>query len=107
SDRQMPGDASLAADNHVIFDRRATRDPGLRANDTVFTYDHVVRDLHQIIDLGAFADFRDAETRAIERRICADLHVVLDHHGSDLRYFFVTPGNELVTKAIGTDDNSW
>ena len=38
----------------------------------------VVRDLHQIVDLGAFADDGITGRAAVDRGIGADFHVVLD-----------------------------
>ena len=49
--------------------------------------DDVVADLHEIVDLGAFADDRVAIGAAVDRRPGADLDVVLDDDAADLRHF--------------------
>ena len=54
------GDADLRGEQHVPADR------------------HAVRDLHEVVDLGAGADARLADGGAIDRRVRADLDVVLD-----------------------------
>ena len=68
-----------------------------RARYTHLRHDHamsadrdVVSDLHEIIDLGAFADDRVAVGAAINRRVRADFNVVLDDDPADLRNFQVT-----------------
>ena len=44
-----------------------------------------VRDVHEVVDLGAGADARLADRRAIDRRVGADLDVVFDHDVGVLR----------------------
>src|SRR5262249_33637735 len=45
----------------------------------------VVSDLHQIVDLRALADHRISQSAAVDGRVGADLHVVLDDDAPDLR----------------------
>src|SRR5262245_40521505 len=49
-------------------------------------HDHVVPDLHEIIDLAAGADHRVLERAAVDAAVGADLHVVADDHPADLRH---------------------
>src|SRR5450755_896106 len=66
----------------------------------MFSDDHVVRDLHEVIDLRAFFDPRAAEARAIDRRIRTNLDIVVDLDDSDLRNFFVPAFHDLETKSV-------
>ena len=53
---------------------------------TALTSDgHIVGDLDQIVDLGAFPDHGVAAAAAIDRRIGADLDIVLDNDTAELR----------------------
>ena len=45
----------------------------------------IVGDLHEIVDLGAFADDRVGHRAAIDRGVGADLDIVLDDDAADLR----------------------
>jgi len=44
-----------------------------------------VRDLDEVVDLGAALDERDVRRRPVDRRVRADLDVVLDADDPDLR----------------------
>ena len=57
-----------------------------------------VRNLHQVVDLGAGADARLADGRAIDRRVGADLHVVFDDDVGVLR--------DLQVRAVGLLDEA-
>ena len=46
---------------------------------------HVVRDLHEIVDLRPRADDRVVDAAAVDRRVRADLDVVLDEAAADMR----------------------
>ena len=50
---------------------------------------HVVPDLNQIINFGALADHGVAQRAPVDRRIGADLDIVLNDHAADLRHFQV------------------
>ncbi len=59
-------------------------------DDHAMTADHhVVGDLHEVIDLGALADHRVARGAAVDRRVGADLDIVLDDDPADLRHLQV------------------
>lgn len=44
-----------------------------------------MRDMHKVVDLGAFTDHGGAERSPVNGGICADLHVVLDDNIADLQ----------------------
>src|SRR4051812_7715228 len=56
ADRHMADDAHLPAQRHEILEHRAAGNADLRDDDAVASHGHVVADLHEIVDLGAFAD---------------------------------------------------
>ena len=63
----------------------------------------VVPDLDQIINFGALADDRVAESAAIDRRVRADFHIVLDDDAAELRYFEVARRAADVAEAVLAD----
>src|SRR6516225_964252 len=86
--------------------RKILRDSGLGGNDRVFSDDHVVSDLDEIVDLHAFLNPGSAESCAINRCVRADLDVVIDLHDSDLRDFLVAPFNRFESETVGPDDHA-
>src|SRR5271165_3974771 len=77
-DLQMAGDARLPAKRGKVSDHARAGDAGLRDEHGVTPNDDVMPDLHEIIDLGAFADHRVAVGAAVYRDAGANLHVVLN-----------------------------
>ena len=98
ADRDVAGDADLPGQRHVVFDRRAAGDADLRREQHVAADRDAVRDLHEVVDLGAGADPRLANGRPIDRRVGADLDVVFDDDAADLR--------NLVVRAVGAPSRS-
>src|SRR5947208_2024883 len=99
----MVAHSYLSADNAVIFDNGAARDACLRGDDHTFADLNVVCDLHEVVDLSAFADARLAECSAVNAGICADLNIVLDNNGADLRKFNVRVGIANVSESVRAD----
>ena len=96
-------DSRLPGEDDAVADGRAARDAGLAAQDTRPSDAHVVTDLHQVVDLGARSDARLVERRAVDRRVGADLDVVLEHGDADLRHLEVAPAARDVAEAVGAD----
>ena len=67
----------------------------------------VVGDLNQIIEDDAIGNDGVFDRPSVDRGIRADIHVVTDHHRSQLRDF--QPGAVITSKteAIATDNDSW
>src|SRR5207244_12087107 len=103
ADRDVVGDADLAAEHHAAADARRARNAGLGRDDAALADLDVVRDLHEVVDLRAAPDDRGAEHRAIDRRVGADLHVVLDEDPAHLRDLTVRLPVERVAEAVGPD----
>ena len=74
--------------------------------DAVAADDHVVPDLHEVVDLGAFADPGAPEARAVDGGARADLHVVVDLHDAGLPHLAMASLFKLVAEAIRADDDA-
>ena len=68
--------------------------------------DHVVRDMHEIINLRALANDGGAQRTAVNGCVGADLHVVVDDDIADLQNFSVTAFVEHVAITVRTDNSS-
>src|SRR5215470_190013 len=84
SDCQVIGYAGLATHDDAVLDGAATRDADLRSQQTVTPDRYVVRDLDEIVDLGALPDHGVPDGPAVDRRIGTDLDIVLDDDAPDL-----------------------
>jgi hypothetical protein len=71
--------ANLPGEHDVMAERRTPCDTHLRREKRVRAYPNAVRDLHQIVDLGAALDPRLANGWPIDGGVRANLHVVFDH----------------------------
>ena len=79
---------------------RRAGDARLSNDDAMPPDDDVVGDLHQIVDLGAFADHGIGEKAAIDGRIGADLDAVADDDAADLGNFDMAIGAHGIAKAV-------
>ena len=64
---------------------------------------HIVADLDQIVDLGAFADHGVAQSAPVDGGAGADFDVVLDDHAPDLRHFQPLAAVGHVAEAVLAD----
>src|ERR1700682_3848567 len=60
----------------------------------------VVPHMHHVVDLGALADARDSQRRAVDATICPDLHVIADLHAADLWKLLVAAAGEDEPEAV-------
>ncbi len=67
---------------------------------------HIVGDLHEIVDLGALADHGVADRAPIDRGVGADLDIVLDDDAADLRHLDVAGRSHHVAEAVLSDASS-
>src|SRR5204863_391906 len=86
ADLQMPGHTRLSGEDRVIADLRTARDADLCDHQAIVPDDDVVRDLHQVVDLRAFADHRRPERAAVDAHVGTDLDVVANDDIADLRH---------------------
>src|SRR6266498_2228234 len=80
----VPNDTSLTANQDTLTDPDTAGNSGLRCDDGILADHNVVRDLHEIVDLCSFLDPGSAKTSAIDSRIGADLHIIVDLYNSEL-----------------------
>ena len=76
----MADDADLASQDHALTELGRTADAALSYQQAEGTDFHVVRDLHQVVDLGAAADDGLAQSRSVDAGAGADLDIVFDAH---------------------------
>src|SRR5205085_10556530 len=72
----------------------------------MFSNNHVMRDLNQIVDLDAFLNPGSTETGAIDRAIRSNFYVVINLDMAKLRNFSLPTFLKLESKTIGADDSA-
>ena len=82
----MSRDADESADHAALSDRRTARDSRARGDDRVRSEPDVVTDLYLVVVFDAVLDDGIVDRTAIDRRVGADLDIVADLHGAQLRY---------------------
>src|SRR6202035_1870783 len=103
ADGDVVGNAGLSGHHHIIPDFDTARYADLRDNDAVSPDLAVVSDLHQIVDLGALADDGVAAGAAVDGRIGADLHIVLNDDAAGLRDFLMALRARQIAKTVLAD----
>src|SRR5262249_11175974 len=101
-DRHMVGDAGHAADNDKVAQHHTPRNADLTGQYAMTSDFRVVPDLHQIINFLALADHGVAERAAVDRRIRADLDMILHDHAAELGNLHVTVSAGRKTEARTT-----
>src|SRR5262249_29904746 len=71
-----------------------------------FSDDDVVRDLNEIVDLGALLDPSSTKARAVNCCVGTDLYIIVDLNNSQLRHFFLLALFDLETETVGSDHRS-
>src|SRR5512147_1086647 len=102
----MIGQACLPSDHDVVADCRAAGNPDLGHDDVMFSYRHIMGDLHQVIDFGAPLDHSLTESRTVDCDIRAEFNIVFDRHSSQLGNFVVPPFMLYIAEAVGPNDGS-
>src|SRR5204863_736600 len=72
SDCRMPDDADLATEHRAVLQVCRASNASLRRDETQATNAHVVRDLHEVVDLRAGPDDRVVDAAAIDGTPRAD-----------------------------------
>ena len=103
SDRVMPGDPDLAEQHCAVPNARRAGDADLRHDQAELPDAHVVRDLHEVVDLRARADDCVVDAATIDGRVRADLDVVLDDATSDVRDLHMGSAALHVAESIRCD----
>src|SRR5581483_12180934 len=79
----------LAADHRVILHHHTARKSGLRRDHNMPANPAVVPHMHHVIEFGAFADHRNAQSSAIHARIRTNFHKIADLYSSNLGEFVI------------------
>jgi hypothetical protein len=59
--------------------------------------------MNHVVQLGTFSDCRDAQRRAVDATICANLNAIGNLHPANLRKFFVRTVREDEPEAVRSD----
>src|SRR5689334_955029 len=100
---QMSADSGLTGENCSVADGHGSSDSDLRHQQTFLADAHVVGNVHQIVDLGAFADNSVVDAAAVDRSIGTDLDVVGDDTAPNVRNLLVRAIPKDVTETIAAD----
>src|SRR5215472_7670975 len=87
ADGHMIGASNLSAEQAPLADSGRTRNSGVPGEARELADFAVVADMNLVVELDAAMQDRCTHRRAIDRRVCADLHVVLQYNDPDLRNF--------------------
>src|SRR5450756_1399569 len=102
----MAGNSRLRCDDTIISQPRAAGETHLTHNQTIPADDHVVRDVNEVVNLRALTDDGRAERGAINGRVRADFHVVVNNDVADLQHFAMAAFVEYIAVAVRADDGS-
>src|ERR1700691_678672 len=89
SDGDVIGDGDFATEHDEVSQYSAARYTGLPGDQAVSSDADVVGDLHKVVDLGAFADDGITGRAAVDGRVSAYFHVILDNDPAALRNLHV------------------
>jgi hypothetical protein len=99
----MVGDADLSAQRASVLDDDRAGEADLRREQTILADAAVVRDVDEVVDLGAGADERVADAPAVDCRVGADLDVVADQAAPDVWNLLVPAVAKDVPEAVRPD----
>jgi hypothetical protein len=98
--------AYLPGQDNLIADLRASRNARLSGDDGILSNNHIVGDLNQVVYLRAATDNGSPQRRPVYGSIGPNLHIILDHHDSNLRDLDALSPLSGIAKAVGTDDDA-
>ncbi len=96
----------LTADDDPLPQLRAARDADLGDDDGILPDHHVVGDLDEVVDLHPPLDPGPAEGAAVDGRVRADLHIVVDLDVADLGDLEVFLARQGKAEAVAPDDDA-
>ena len=83
----MPVNSRLPANLTIITNMRASGNARLPSHEHMTAQNHIMRKVHQIIELAALADNCIAQSAAINGAIGANFYIGLNDNAAKLRYF--------------------
>lgn len=90
ANNQMIGQPHTSAEHGLITYDATARNSTMGCDNAEASDANIVRDLDQIIDLGALADDRIVKRTTVDCRVSTYLDIVLNDDTTDLRYFLQT-----------------
>src|SRR6266566_4784775 len=96
----MPNDTSLTANQDTLTDPHTAGNSGLRGDDGILADHNVVCDLHEIVDLRALLNPRPSKPCAVNSRVCADLHIIIDLNDPELLNFLLPAIDHFKPKSV-------
>src|SRR5690606_21377919 len=99
ADRKVADDADAAGDHTPPPDLRAAGDARPRRHRGVRADMHVVRNLHEVVDLHAVLDDGVLDGAAVDGRVRTDLDVVADQDAAELRHLDPAAVREILGEA--------
>src|SRR5258705_4964123 len=102
----MSRNSRLRSDDAIISQSRAAGEADLAHHQAMPANGHVVRDMHEVINLGALADDRGTEGAAVNGRVGPDLHVIMDDHFADLQHLVVAALVADIAVAVRADERA-
>src|SRR3984885_9698497 len=103
SDGDVIGNADFAAEHDEVSQYRTPRYTNLPGNQAVSSDAHVVCYLHEVVDLGAFADNGITGRTAVDGGVGAYFYVVLEDDPPALRNLQVAGGRWEIAEAVLTN----
>jgi hypothetical protein len=95
-------DPRSATDHHTVAYCCTAGHPNLGNQNAMTPYAHIVANLNQIVDLGAFADHRVIKRTPIDGGVGTDFDMVLNDHTAYLRDLEQSPGTRSIAKSVLT-----
>src|SRR6188474_1754204 len=102
----MVSKPDLTANHRVILDHHAATDPRLRRDHDALANVAVVTHVNHVVELRATTDARATQRSAVNARVRADLDVIFNHYGTNLRKLLITEIVTHVTKTISAQTNA-
>ena len=106
AERQMSCCTSMPRNIYSVTKRCAARNTDLCSEAAIFSDDNIVCDLDKIIQFGAAFDERFRECRPIDGCIRANLNIVFNDDGADLRDFVVSVANGCESETVAPNNRS-
>jgi hypothetical protein len=96
----VPGHPDLPGKRHARPQLGAAGDSGLGHQQGVLPNDHVVGDLHKIVDFTAFLNPSAPEAGPVHGGVCADLNVIVHLDDANLRNFDMPTAGPFKAEAV-------
>src|SRR5690349_19284218 len=106
ADLLVAREADLPAHHDARAERRAAGHADLGGDEAARTDTAAVRDLDEVVDLRPAADDGRPERGAVDGGVRADLDVVLEDDGADLRDLPVAVREREIPEAVAADDRA-